>query len=802
MILKNRKFFLVLVFSLFTLHAFSQISDDEVIKMAIDAQKSGMSQQQIGMMLIERGATKDQLDRIYQSIQQQGNTLPAEGNAMPADRGNQQDRTRKLDEEAASVNRVSANPTAARSKKKIFGHDIFNNKNLSFEPQVNIATPENYVFGPGDEVYIDVWGASEVHMQKVISPDGNIIIEGYGPIYLAGLTTKEAESRVRSNLSNIYSGLYSSDTHVKLTLGQIRSIKVNVMGEVAVPGTYTLSSLASVFHALYVAGGINDIGSLRSIKVNRGGQEIADIDVYNYILKGHNDLNISLREGDMIVVPPYKNHVEIVGKVKRPMVYEMTDTETIKDILEYAGGFTGDAYKTNMRLIRKSEKEFQVFNLSEGDYDRFALSDGDEITVDAILQRYKNVVTVSGAVFRPGIYAIDEEVTSLLTLIKKAEGVTGDAFMNRAILYRMKKDLTIESMPIDIASLLNGTMADMQLQRNDELYIPSIFDIREDYTININGAIRTPGTYKYAENMSVEDLIIQAGGLLESASVIKIDIARRLKDPKNVSIPNAKAEIYTISLQDGFIIDGPPSFVLQPFDEVYVRNSPAYKAQENVSISGEVYYGGSYAIAQRGERLTDLIDRAGGLTKDAYIDGATLHRKLSPDEKVKVETMLKLIERNSGSKDSIAANTIEIRDTYMVGIDLRKAMDMKGSDYDIVLKEGDRVVIPEYNGTVKISGAVMYPNTVVYSEKMKLKDYINMAGGQADNAKVSKAYIVYMNGSVSKAKGRGTKIKPGCEIIVPEKRPGRKISMAEILSLGTSTASMAALVTSIVNMTK
>lgn len=814
MFLTNKKTLLFFIIFLSSLNVFSQMSDNEVLRMAAEGYQSGMSQQQIGVMLLEKGATKSQLERLYEQYRNSGSSMPAGGNVLSGSAGLTQDRTRNQSQRSYESSQYEGirdlyipeantpnvnNPNPARNNT-VFGRSIFNNNNITFEPQLNIATPENYIFGPGDEIFIDVWGASEVHLRKVISPDGTIIVEGYGPIYLSGLTTKEAESRVKSNLSNIYSGLYSSETHVKLTLGEIRSIKVNVMGEVVAPGTYTLPSLASVFHALYSAGGVNDIGSLRSVKLYRGGKQIVDIDVYGYILEGKNDLNLNLRDGDVVVISPYKNLVEITGNVKRPMIYEMAGDETVEDALNYAGGFRGDAYKDNVRLIRKSGKEMQVFNIHETTYSIFKLNDGDAITVDAILQRYENRVEIRGAVYRPGIYAIDDEVTTLTALVNKADGIRGDAFMNRAILYREREDFTIEAVSVDITALLAGRAADIWLRKNDELYIPSIYDIKEDYTVAINGEVGRPGTYKYVENMSLEDLVIQSGGLLESASTVKIDVARRLKDSEGMDIPESKADILTFTLKDGLIVDGSSSFTLKPFDQVYVRKSPAYKKQENVSIDGEVYYAGVYAIAKRGERLSDLVIRAGGLTKDAYVEGATLHRKLSDDEKVKVAAMMELLKRNAGNKDSIAANTLNIADNYLVGIDLKKALNKIGSSYDVVLKEGDRLVVPEYNGTVKISGAVMYPNTVVYDDNLKLKDYINMAGGQADNAKVSKAYIVYMNGSVAKAKG--AKVLPGSEIIVPEKRPGRRMSLPEVLAIATSTTSIAALVTSIVNMTK
>lgn len=807
-----KKIILVQILLSIVVFSYAQLPDKEVIQLVQDAQNQGMNQQQIGTMLIQKGATKDQLERLGRSYQAAGNVSNNIQSVLNSDfQGRVYDQGEKTESKYVGepTDNESQDNNTGKNKKlinnqendeAIFGHNIFTNKNLSFEPQLNIATPETYVFGPGDQIIIDVWGASEIHIKQYISPEGNINIEGIGPINLNGLNVKEAENRLTRNLNRIYSGIGSSRTFVKLSLGEIRSIKVNVMGEVAVPGTYTLPSLASVFHALYSAGGVNKIGSLRSIKVYRAGVLVSDIDVYDYILNGKSKSNIGLRDGDVIVASPYENLVKIKGKVKRPMIYEMKNTETFDNLLNYAGGFKGDAFKREVRLIRKTGREFQVFNVDDSQFSTFVLNDGDEISVDSVLQRFQNMVQIKGAVYRPGMYAMDDMVTTLVQLINKAEGIRGDAFLNRAVLTREKEDYTKESVPIDVPALLSGKIQDIPLHKNDVLYIPAITDLREDYQITINGAVGNPGTYPFLENMSIEDLIVRAGGLLESASTVKIDIARRIKDPQSTQIFETKSYTYTVSLTNGLRINTDSSFILQPFDMVYVRNSPSYQAQENVSIKGEVFYEGAYAISERGERITDLIKRAGGLTKDAYINGATLHRKMTRDDKIKVETMLEMAKRNSGKKDSIAVEKLNIADSYLVGIDLRKAIEKPGSDYDVVLKPDDELVVPEYNGTVRITGAVMYPNTVVYRDGCNWKDYINMAGGTAENAKENKTFIVYMNGSVSKA-NKG-KIMPGCEIIVPDKRPRRSVGLPEILSMGTSTAALAAMVTSIINTTK
>ena len=539
---------------------------------------------------------------------------------------------------------------------------------------------------------------------------------------------------------------------------------------------------------------------MRNITVNRKGKVVADVDVYDYLLKGRSDLDISLNDGDVVLVAPYANLVSLTGKVKRPMIYEMKDTETVGDLLEYAGGFKGDAYKNAIRVIRKSGREYQVYNVEEGEFKSFPLVDGDFISVDPMLNRFENRVQIRGAVYRPGLYDLGK-VTTVKELIEKAEGITEDAFVNRAVLFRQKPDLTQEVVALNVTGILSGSAANLPLQKNDELYIPSILDLQEEYTLSVKGAVRVPGVYKYADNATIEDLIIQAGGLLESASTVKVDVARRIKNPKSLTGATKLAENFTFTLKDGLIVDGKPDFTLEPYDEVFVRNSPGYQVQQNVTVTGEVLFEGNYVLSQKGERLSDLVKRAGGLMPEAYAKGARLLRQMTPDEKARVESVLKLSKQTD--KDSIAINRLDIGNTYYVGIELKKAIENPGSDYDVVLREGDQLVVPQYTGTVKISGAVMYPNTVVYKKNAKLNYYIEQGGGFASRAKKRRVFIVYMNGTVQKSKTFSkAKAAPGCEIIVPVKPPRKGVGLAEIMSIASSTTSMAALVTSIINSTK
>lgn len=809
-------FFLIFVLSGVVMA--QQMSDDQVIQYVKEANKSGKSQKQITTELLRRGVTKEQVSRVQQKYSE-SNTVSNKSNEMPSqlrqrtlvDDGGGQRRTTDysevgmLDETVGGrVDNRADNTATTDNASQIFGHDVFTNRNLTFEPSINLATPVDYRLGPGDEVIIDVWGASENTIRQSISPEGTIQVSGLGPVQLSGMTVKDANAYLQREFSKIYSGISGSEptSQIKLTLGDIRTIQINIMGEVAVPGTYTLSSFSSVFHALYRAGGVNKIGSLRSIKVVRNGKTIADLDVYDYLMKGKMKDDIRLQEGDVIIVNPYESLVRIAGKVKRPMFYEMKPTETVATILNYAGGFTGDAYKKAVRIIRKSGREHQVYNVDEMDYSVFRLDDGDFISVDAVLKRFENRVEIRGAVYRSGLYELSGTVNTVKQLIKKAEGLRGDAFLNRALLDRENEDLSHEVIAVDLGGLLKGTVADIPLQKNDILYIPSIHDLKEEETISIHGEVASPGTFLFSKNMTIEDLLVQSGGLLEAAATTKVDITRRIKDPKSTSFSSVLGKTYSFDIKDGLVVGGEGDFHLEPFDEVYVRKSPAYRKQQNVVVAGEVLFGGNYALVKKNERLSDLISKAGGITPDAYVKGARLIRKMTEEEQRRQADAVRMARMGEG-KDSISVEKLNISDTYTVGINLEKAISNPGSDFDLVLREGDVLFIPEYINTVKISGAVMYPNTVLYKRGESLRYYINQAGGYGNLAKKKKAYVVYMNGTVSRLKSRDKKaIEPGCEIIVPSKEEKKRMSTAEILGMGSTTASIAAMIATMVNLFK
>lgn len=783
---------------------FAQMSDSQVIEYVKTEAAKGTSQQMIATELLKRGATQDQLLRIKSQVNQQNQNTSNIN--TPTSRP-------ILRKDVTSETYALRNDSIARlleyqreyglledNKPVIFGKNIFNQKNLSFLPNMNIPTPEDYKLGPGDEIVIDIWGASQASLQQIISPEGSIVVDRLGPVYLNGMTIREANSYIQQKFSSVYSGISNEggSSQIKLTLGQIRTIQINILGEVAVPGTYALSSLSSVFHALYNAGGINDIGSLRSIQLYRKGKLIKTIDIYQYLLNGNASGETRLMDGDIIMVPPYISLVEIVGKIKRPMFYEMTVTETLSDLIKYSGGFTGDAYKEKIDITRKTGKYDKAYTVSSKDFENFILDDKDSIFVSAGLNQFDNRVEIKGAVFRPGYYEVGEQIKTIKNLIEKAGGIKENAFLNRAILTRERADLTRETVPINLKNLLEGRTADINLRKNDMLLVASDSVLVELGSFTIYGDVQTPGEYDYAEGTSIEDLIIKAGGLLKSASLAKVDVSRRIVDPLSIESPNVIADIYTFNIKNGLVVDGPPDFVLSPYDQVYIRRSPGYIEQRNIEIAGEVLFPGKYALKEKTERLSDIVKRAGNLTPHAFSAGARLLREKTIMEMTEERKAMQALSK--GLKDSISTDLLNINPYYSVGIELDKAIANPRSEYDLVLREGDQLIVPEYDNTVRINGSVMYPNTVLYKRGQKVSYYINQAGGYSDLAEKKRAYIVYMNGTVAKVKGSNRDaIQPGCNIVVPSKDQKDKMSLGQILSIGTSVTSMASVIALLIN---
>ena len=821
--------FLMLMSLGLSLTAFSQsMSDTQILQYVMQQKKLGKAESEIAQDLLKKGATLEQIQKMRQKYAKQ---LEQTGMGQTADKalGDASDRMRKnngalreVDTDAKArqmrqqqmmQNRPDSwlyaddmtmyqSPdslyfTEGEKDKKVFGRDIFNNKALTFEPVMNIATPQNYVLGPGDQLIIDVYGDTQKSEQLTVSPDGDVNVPDYGPVHVAGLSVSAAQSRVRSKL-----GTYYESSDIKVTVGQTRTILVNVMGEVKAPGTYTLSAFATVFHALYMAGGVSDLGTLRNIKVYRQGRQISVVDVYEFILNGRLAGNVRLQDNDVIQVGPYESIVDISGRVKRPMAYELRKNESLSTLLKYSGGFASDAYKKSLRVLRKNGRMKTVFNVEEFELQDFKMFDGDSVNVDSIIDRFENMVEVKGAVYRPGMYQLGEKISSVRSLIDNADGLTEEAMVSRAVLRRMKPNRTQEVITIDLKGIVEGTAADVPLENEDILFIPTLAEHQNLRTLSIDGEVIFPGTYEYAEKMTVEDLILQAGGLTDNASTVKVDVARRMIDPEATTSTMEIAKTFSFAIKPGFEFDGDKSFTLEPYDVVSVRRSPVSAELFKVRVEGEVAYEGSYTLSQKNQRLSDVLKEAGGVVPGAYVRGARLIRTMNKDERARMEEVIKMA-RQSGSadtKDSINLEQLALSETYTVGIHLDEALANPGGDEDIELQDGDRLVVPRYNRTVKISGDILKPNTVAFKNKKNYKYYIEQAGGYGRRARKTNTYILYQNGTIAKASK--APIEPGCEIIVPTKGPKDPTNLQQWLSIGTSAASLATMFVSIANMLK
>lgn len=772
--------------------AFSQMSDQAVIDYAKSAHAAGKDKNTIAAELMAKGVTKEQVERIQASLGGGGESAPITSGVTVVNEGRTQ---------AVLVDAVPTQEYHDTRKSNVFGHDIFTNKNLTFEPNVNMATPSDYRLGPGDNVYINIFGESEDNMTATISPEGSIILSQIGPVYLNGLTVEEANNRLRRLFAQKYAGFDNHQSDVNLTLGDVRSIMVNIMGEVDVPGTYRLSPFSSIFSALYSAGGVKNNGSVRNVKVIRNGKEIVTIDLYEYLFNGKTSDNIRLQEGDVIMVPIADRIINTSGSLKRPMQYEMLPEETLSDLIRYAGGFTSSSASDNIVVTRWNGTDRDVMNISEDDYPTFTLRDGDNISIGNTSSRIQNQVTIGGAVLRPGTYALDGRISSVRDLIEIADGVLEDAYLARAILYRLDENRDREILAIDLESILNGTAPDVPLRREDNLVIYSRDVVYDFGTVSINGMVNNPGTFPFATDVTIDDLIIRAGGLRQGASYARIDIARRVIDPWSLTPTNEIAKIYQFHVNEGFVTDPDSTFVLMPYDVVTVRRSPGYETQRFVTISGEVVFPGAYALQTRTERISDVIRRAGGLTESSYAGGASLRRRATQDETLARQEMRDLVHNRRNSEDSISIQMLDLSAVYTIGINLEKALANPGSTYDIVLREGDVLTIPEMMSTVSISGDVMYPNTVTYIPGKNFKYYVDQAGGFGKEARKKKCYIVYMNGEVAMAKGK-TKIEPGAQIIVPTKGEGKATDWAQLMTVSSMVASLATMVATFVNVVK
>lgn len=689
----------------------------------------------------------------------------------------------------------------SESKKDIeqndlFGYDFFKNPSISFTPNLNLATPTTYQLGPGDELLIDIWGASENNYRKKVTKEGAIRIEGIGPIYVSGLSIEKAKTKIISYLKKIYNGIGAANNsynkvYTEVSLMGVRTVQVSMIGEVKVPGSYSLNALSTVLNALYAAGGPTENGSFRNIKVIRGGKEFSQFDIYQYLLKGSQKGNIFLQDQDIIYVETYRSKIEVTGEVKRSGIYELKQDENIQDLITYFSGFTSSAYKERLLIERVNGKEKVVSEVLLEQQKDFAMQDGDKLIVGEINDRYSNKVSIEGAVYRPGNYELTKDLT-VSGLLGKASGIKENAFLEKGLIYREINEVEQEVVSFSLKEILENK-ADITLQREDRVYIFDKTTLKEATTISINGAINKPGSIPFVENMTVEDLVAISGGFKEGADTSIIDISRRLNDGNFASISQDIRYESTSTLENKN-----EKVYLKPFDIVSVRYEKGYSIQIKVSLKGEVSYPGEYAITTKDERISDLIEKAGGLSPYAYIKGATLYRKKSDIEKKLQDELLETISEN----DSLVE--IDNQESFKIGINLTEILKEggKGSSYDLILEKGDELFIPSQRQTVEIQGEVLLPSLVRYEKKKTLKSYIDKSGGYSEFAKSDDVYVVYANGDIKATKSflffkKYPKLEPGAVILVPKKAEKTRISIQEILGITTTLGTLALLINSL-----
>lgn len=857
-----RKRIIFLIAALLTIGAqslFAQMSDDQIINYITSGVAAGKSERQIGTELMAKGVTTSQLQRLlkaYKSGTMSASDVPSVATKLDGNRSGRRPVNLEAEDTDSTSGKLKDGSTTAKEKtsaknkkkkssaksksvlksspiqsgigdvevtapeaedeelddeesplfdedgyKRIWGHEIFSSGRLSFEPNQNGATPEDYVLGPGDEIIIDIWGLNEATIKQEITPEGRIIVSQVGPIQLAGLTIKEAKGKIKSSLSKIYSSLRSGSSQMSVTLGDVRTIMVNVMGEVEVPGTYRLSSFSTVFTALYRAGGITEIGSLRNVNLIRGGEVYAVIDVYDYIFAGKLDVNVALKEGDVINVPAYTSLVSIEGFVKRPMFYELKENEGLAKLIAYAGGYSGGAWQQEANVERNDGRTNHIFTVTSDKMESFVMKDGDAAYVSGSdVEVFSNRVEIKGAVYRPGKFELGGEIATVKQLVEHAGGLMEDAFLGRAQIVREKQDRSLELVAVPIKGIMEGTAADILLKRNDILIISNINEIELKGDFTITGYVVNPGKYQFAEHTTVEDLILLAGGLSEGASSAKVDVARRINIPSSTAASDTLANVFSMSIKDGLMEDGSAGFELEPYDVVSVRRSPTYIEQRNVTITGEVTFPGQYTLSSTNERVSDLVKRAGGATPNGNVHGAMLKRKINQYERNVRNAMARIVTQSVSSRDSLDVNKLKVTEIYTVGLELDKALEHPGSDYDVVLRDGDELIIPEEASTVRIQGEVLYPNTVHFISGKPVRYYVRQAGGFSTRARRAKTYVIYMNGTVSV--GAGAKLEPGCEIIVPARSDKDRLTTGEWLGIGTTAASITTMIATIVSLFK
>lgn len=814
-----KKILLVQIFLLIGMCSFAQVpslqkaqqmkvddmSDEQVRQIVAEMKRNKISLDQIDGYAQQKGIPADQVLKLKDRIR----TLNLEKELTPVNAGNavSENTERTVDNEnTISARDIQPMTAADKRRMKIFGAELFSNKNLTFEPNLRMATPPNYRLAAGDELVIDVYGYSEVQHKLKVSPEGYVRIPYLGPVYVNGLTMEEATNRITKQLGSIYGGIKAGNTFVQMSLGTIRSIKVLLIGEIDRPGSYTLPSLATVANALYVSGGPNENGSFRDIQVIRNGQPLARFDLYDFLTNGDLTNNIVLQDQDIVKVNPYKTRVELIGEVKRPAIFEAKENESLQNILDFAGGYTDLSFRNMIRATRINNKEREIVNIPAEQIATFKLRSGDKFFIDSILSRFTNRITITGAVFHPGVYALEENMT-IADLIKKAAGLKEEASLSRAMIFRLNEDFTPSGISFNIQDALSGKQ-NMALLREDSVVIYSKLNLREDYQVKISGQINSPGYFHYADSLRLEDLILMAGGLKEAASLQRVEVSRRIRG--KAYNPNDSLVSIVAQFDIASDLSSLAGYPLQPFDEVVVRKSPTYMEQASVSIDGEVVYPGAYTINSKREKISDLMRRAGGLRPEAYAEGAVLLRKtfVNASDSALLDSKLQVFYNKLDDSTAIRKmeRTVEQKE-QLLGINLQQIINRPGSKYDLFLEEGDVIKIPKKLQTIQLFGEVYFPKKVRYDKSVTFRDYIRGAGGFTGSALKRRSYIVYANGEVKSTTkvlffNRFPKVKPGSEIYVPSKKEGRGLSGQEALGISTGIASLALIIITVMDKIK
>lgn len=837
------------------------LSDAQIEQLIKRAEASGMNEQQLEAMAIERGMPSVEVAKLRQRINalRGGSKLKGQSDSNLASKPGSlrlmESQIQEIDP-FDSLRKSDPYYDLTPTQKKIFGYKLFHNRNLDFNPSLNLPTPQNYLIGAGDQLLIDVYGASQQSFDLTVTPEGRIFIPNLGPIQVGGSSIEAAVSRLKISLGKIYSGLLGANpnTFVQVRLGNIRSIKVSMVGELTKPGSYTLPSFATVFNALYAAGGPNENGAFRNIQVYRDSRLVSTVDIYQFLIFGDQSSNITLQDNDVIIVPPVANRVEISGPVRREGLFEIKPNESLFDLYKYTGGFLPKAFQSRVSVRRFENNSRKVIDVSADQFQSFNPKDGDEIFVGEALNRFSNRVQIEGAVNRPGEYSLEEDVLTVKGLIEKAEGLKPEAFTLRGTLYRTSSDLTLAAQTLDLKAILDGVNEDVILKNEDLLFVPSKYDIQEEFYVKISGEVNQPGSYPYASSMTIGDLILRSGGLLQSATNSSIEIARRVRDASS----GKRAEIVTLSINPNLqLSDVEKNTPLMPFDHVFIRRSPGFEREQLVRIQGEVVYPGDFAISSANERISDVLKRAGGLNQFAYPKGANLIRrtiyykdvteaemkelilkeiksKLDPDKNRRgneAETLLferiekkiesieetkKVKERENAEKmlsqyfsmDSTfldsAINSLRVKKQDLVGIDLESILANPGGPEDLILQEGDIIQIPKQLQTVRMIGEVLMPTTARYVKNRGVKSYVSRAGGFTESARKSKTYVIYANGDARRTHSVlglifYPNLEPGAEIVVPKKPERQRLTPAAWLGLASSLATIGILVQTLVN---